>query len=1596
MYRREFICHLAFLLSIPCIVSGHEGSSGNPALGRDMDGNGFSDFYERKFGIHGIVPHSRDSDGDGAKDHDEHTAGTDPFKPNDVLRVRSVEHTTGRLRAAWPSQRGKYYQLQISEDLKIWENVGEPKVAAAQELTDEFIANGTAAYLRVTVADIDTDGDGINDWEEYQLGYDPQRIDSDNDGVEDPVILNTRLEISSQLTVYTSQAIANEGGRAGEFRIHRNGDTQKQIVTITYGGTATYGLDYQAPTLVTFDVGQSQLSIPIVPLADNVAETAGESVTISVSPTPMYQVLGSGGAALFIQEPASGIGLTGKYYDNGADPYNSGEPYVSGANFNPADLKETRIDGPIFFDTETAGNLWIQQNFYPSLQFTDADNFSIEWTGQIEPPTTGTYTFTVYQNFGSKLTIAGRILSTDAWWTASNSIEVTSASINLTAGKREDIKLEYFDKLGNSGIKLYWSGPGFTKQVVPRERLYPTGYKSAPSLAPSFSINPTAVAFQGQPFSYQLAASELVTSFSSHNLPAGLTIASATGLISGTITNDPGLYFATVLAENAIGGAAATLVFHVLPSGSGLTREQWIDQPTTQLAAIPWESSPTIAEVRGPFQISENVVSAKAERWRGWVTAPQDGLYSFFLNSNSPAAELWVSADDSPLRTLKLAFSSQTRSVPVRLKAGKRYYIESRRQLTASPTLQLLEIGWLRPGQQGSSPSETIPTHLLSPYDAAESSAASGTLYLATMTPQGAAATKGSGLAIMVVNPSRTTATVSFTFGGLTGPVTNQHIHDSRQTPGPSGAILFDLDDAVPNAAGVYTWDFIPTGNHTMADVVSAIETGSSFLNLHTAAYPTGEIKGFFRPVSGSQTFNRPANTPALTIPTPNTAEVVRFLQQASFGAKPDQDGAAPWDPDSIESVLTLGYAGWIDSQLAMPPGNNPEAPISFTLPYDTAPTAAQNANVNYVPPTTRTFTTGDGRLGANIREQASNLYNGNGTPYDIDDFFRSWWKQAVSAPDQLRQRLAFALSQIFVVSGENSGLTDNAIAIAQYNDLLSYHAFGNFRTLLERVSLSPAMGKYLDMMRNKKPNPTSGRLPNENYAREIMQLFSLGLKRLHPDGSLALDSKGLPIPTYTDLDVVGLSHIFTGWTHNADNTSFNSGNATDYILPMKLVASQHASGEKNLFDNVVLGDTSTAATDATSNAEFQQALDLIFHHPNVAPFIARQLIQRLVTSNPSPGYIYRSALVFENDGAGTRGNLAALVKAILLDPEARATEPRLPAGSGKLREPILRTTSLLRALRGYSTADLQDKTDWLPLCRARTVADVDLTQPLPLDANGLTFVDGVRVWPGMKILVMSQTDKTQNGLYDLIANGQPLVRSLEADTAEEIGKRHVRVQLLSTGALVTYQQTASLTALGTSSLTFTAKTHAATENWAIRDNDLGLHAQSPLHAPTVFNFFEPDYIFPGVTGSQGLFGPEFQITSEQTTFDLSNYYYLLVGNESGTNGVGTNGDVRLEFNSRPTTALTYPWPLLNPTDRANALNNPEIALAHDVNALLNRLNDLLLAGRLSTALRTRVTTYLNTLPVTLGGSSEATQRRTRVRDAVYLIALSPEFAAQR
>ena len=399
--------------------------------------------------------------------------------------------------------------------------------------------------------------------------------------------------------------------------------------------------------------------------------------------------------------------------------------------------------------------------------------------------------------------------------------------------------------------------------------------------------------------------------------------------------------------------------------------------------------------------------------------------------------------------------------------------------------------------------------------------------------------------------------------------------------------------------------------------------------------------------------------------------EAARFLAQATFGGSIDEIRALAEERD---------FEAWIDQQFNMP--------TTLMLP--------------------KLWEVNQRSMDLHYAENPGVDYFG---PYSVH-FQYTWWDNNFKAQDQLRQRIAFALSQIAVIS-LNSELGNYGEGLASYYDVMIRHSFGNYEDFLQEVTLNPNMGYYLTHLSNPKTDVELDTKPDENYAREIMQLFSIGLYELYNDGTRKTDDDGNWIPTYDNNDITELAKVFTGlkggaWSRqalmyvdpNEPVEFFADIYSIDREVPMQMDESQHEPGPKTIIGDYVIPGGQTGLQD------IRQAVTHLFKHDNVGPFLARRLIQQLVKSNPTPGYINRVANAFNNNGSGVRGDMKAVIKAILLDSEARDCAPQDDPNHGKLREPVLRFTQIMHGLPTYSADgyywnngfDYNESTKQLPL----------------------------------------------------------------------------------------------------------------------------------------------------------------------------------------------------------------------------------------------------------------------------------------------------------
>jgi uncharacterized protein (DUF1800 family) len=450
-------------------------------------------------------------------------------------------------------------------------------------------------------------------------------------------------------------------------------------------------------------------------------------------------------------------------------------------------------------------------------------------------------------------------------------------------------------------------------------------------------------------------------------------------------------------------------------------------------------------------------------------------------------------------------------------------------------------------------------------------------------------------------------------------------------TAARSAFFAMETLDKDSDGDGISDWDEMMIGS----DPYIRDSSRSSSLTLDSLGNVTGSVSGDYAAFTAN--FKNALTGGNSQV---SSQQAARFLQQASFGPTMAE----------LDRVQNLGFAGWINDQITAQPASY-QQPILQAMVQDLN---GPKLDLSY---------------------SYNNLeLNGNNA---ASAFARS----ALSGTDQLRQRVAFALSQILVASRRDANLADRPLAMANFYDIFIRHAFGNYRDILGEVSKHAVMGRYLSHVGNQKARPEINQFPDENYAREVMQLFTIGLWKLNQDGTRKLDASGNFIPTYGNSDITEMARVFTGFWFGGQRWSSSGGSDVHLTVPMEMWAEKHDFGSKSMLGGLSLPARAASAVNGLRDVD--AALDFLFNDSNTAPFISRQLIQFLVTSNPSPAYVGRVAAIFANNGNGKRGDLAAVVRAILLDIEAR--DVRWSRGStsfGRLKDPVYRAMSLARVGR--------------------------------------------------------------------------------------------------------------------------------------------------------------------------------------------------------------------------------------------------------------------------------------------------------------------------
>jgi len=1647
-----------------------------------------------------------DDDHDGLSNGAELAAGTNPFDPNSTFSTPAPTINNGVASLTFQTVPGKLYVMQSTttvSDPNSWTAVSPPATVIGNTTTStqtlSTAVTGPSVFYRILVQDADSDGDGVSDWAEIAIGYDPNNAHTNGATTDDHTALTADFLTENIVTVVVMKPTATQpaSGAAtdvGTVVITRGGNLHFNAITVplVITGSATAGTDYTAlPASVTIPAKVASTSLAVTPLA-NASRLNSVSVTVTAQPGAGYSIGATNRGSVVINPSGSptGTGLTGAYYNSTSNALSNG---YSASLFSGTPTL-TRLDPVVDFKWNGAApDAGAGSVVHPT-------NFVVSWTGKVLPQYSETYYFDTRTDDGVKLWVNGQLL-VDNWVTQGATDKI--GGIALQAGVLYDVRMDYFQGGGGDEAHLSWYSNSQTKQIIPSTRLFPSTVASKPTItSPSY-----APGFVNQPFSFTVAATSagggtptFALTPGSLSLPPGLTLDGASGIISGTPTV-PGDYPVVVVATNNAGTGEGYLDIQIFAAGSGVTRELWktgVRGPA--ITNIPLGTTPTTIDTKlTTLEDNTSYPVNTGERLRGYFTAPVTGNYFFWLAASN-TAELWISDSIEPAAKIRRAWikapgtgvekwsvgaaQPHQQSGWLSLTAGNAYYYEVIHN-TGPAGKDNLAVAYMidptgaatTPVIPNGAPNAVVPAYLLSAYDYSAAGALTGTIYATDLSPPAGVASDAAGSANLHLNAAHTQAIIHYTYSGLSSSLTSHNIHG----PNASGqdTILFDLDVVdrfrpdlkLPD--GGYIWNITSTSGLSADQAVSDIQQGLAALTIGTVNHQAGELDGNLRLVHGSQQPPAAVTDPGYTNDNKTDAGAARFLNQAAFGAA----------PADIAYVKAHGYAGWLTHQ--------------FTLPTTHLQTYVQT-NQNLDP----------------------------NDPFPSNISQNGWWYNSVNAPDQLRQRVAFAFSEIMVVSDENTDLGNHADGLAAFYDVLLDHAFGNFRDLLKSVTLSPAMGDYLNMLGSGKGNLASGLHPSENYGREIMQLFSVGLNRIWLDGSAALDSDGNLIPTYDQGTITnGMARVFTGWNfHQASQTNGRLPTGffppQDWVNPMTLVPSRHELGAKTVLGHVVLpaatgfsegtapvagsqADPANAAFDTYCSNDLEKALDNIFYHPNVGPFICRQLIQRLVESNPSPAYLGRVAAKFEDDGtaAHTRGNLKAVVQAILLDSEARsAALAKAATANGKQREPLLRITGPARTFLYTPVAGTYKQTGTQVMTittktphslSANDSVTLDFTQnragklapwnnpttqnytvlsnPAPTattfcvnagslgnytytqaaGSNSLTvttnsgaaapasarvYLDFQGTGPADGIYtVASQTDGSHftittsdtpsaarsgsvfvpvaaNSYYNITNSGSSAVTTFEIVAGSDANVRvgnHLYLVIpngestqISNGEFVVASviderhftvTTTTLTSESNGGITIyplvappvsrSGLVRIPGGNYNIGNTTSSLQ-QTPQNSTTVFNFFSPDYQYPGTLAQNDVTTPEFQLTTDSNIVTLTNTVSRLILGSGNTNGLSAFGSNTILIDLYPYMKAPY-----------------EVNDVAGVTALVNKLGDVLTGGVLTPQTKTTIINYV-TGSTTVGNktnpnfpSTSTNNTRDRVRAIVQMILISPEYA---
>ncbi len=770
----------------------------------DVNGDTVPDLWALRYQAGALNPVA-DSDGDGASNASESSAGTDPLAAGSVIRVSSITRDAAGVRLTFPTVPGKRYQVQDNASLEAvsWGDIGALHTGTGGEVEATIAAPGTAKFFRVYVEDVDADNDGVTDYEEILAGFNPNSPTSFGaSGLTDKEALLAGLNPAAVNTVSVQAAddAATEPSPAdtGLFVITRVGKLTPVTVNFTVAGSAVEGSDYAAISRsVTFPFGMNTAAVTITPETDALIESP-ESVILTIAagtdyapPTPTTQP-----AAILIHDRTApnGTGLTGRFWNE----VSSGVNIISGSN--PAKMFGnpvlTRIDAIVNFTWPNGTN-----GGSPSPGVVSGNYWSVRWAGEVLPEFSQIYTFYFKADDAARVWVNGKLL-VNAWPRAGGATTEFSGTIELVAGVRVPIVVEFHEISGDAQAELRWSSQNVAKDFIPTARLFPA--------VPPRILSPLDVLLiQNSPaYNYQIVASGEPTSFGAANLPPGWTFNPTSGLISGT-PDTIGTWPILLTATNAHGSGSEILTLKVIGTGNQITRDVWTNVPGTELSSIPLNTPPNQTGFITDLEAPQNDGDDFGARIRGSLTAPATGSYRFWITADH-AAELWISNDNEEAGSfLRAVVNAPTayrgwtdagagKSDFLWLEAGKSYYIEVRHNEATGA--DHVSVGWLKPGEGGvdpsaaTAPTEVVPSFVLSPY-VAGTAGGQGTLFYANLTPQGGVITSASGNILLRLSEDESQAVITVNYSNLTTPYFGMHLHDPNIPGGGLSNVVCDFDE---------------------------------------------------------------------------------------------------------------------------------------------------------------------------------------------------------------------------------------------------------------------------------------------------------------------------------------------------------------------------------------------------------------------------------------------------------------------------------------------------------------------------------------------------------------------------------------------------------------------------------------------------------------------------------------------------------------------------------------------------------------------------------------------------------------------------------